>query len=286
MINDIKSATNTSSSLWHSKNMDMLNKGFILDHVWVSYASGQFILKDISLTFKQGYMHVICGPNGCGKSTLLKALARLNSVGQGTIYLDDIALDQYHRLEYAKKVAFLPQSPHVPVGLSVRELILRGRYPYRTLFSGYHQQDKDIVDEMLELTNLSDLQNREMSELSGGQRQRAWIAMALAQESEIVLLDEPTTYLDLTYQLEVLDLLKRLNQERGLTIITVLHDLMLSARYADILTVMHEGKLWASGSADEVLHTQTLRQVFRVDAEIIQDPVKGTPLVIPRSVTA
>lgn len=244
----------------------------------------KLIIEHLTCALELGKFHVICGPNGCGKSTLLRSIARLNEIKSGSITLDDADITLTPRKAYAQKVAFLPQTPLAPLGITVRELVLRGRFPYRSSFSGYSQHDKEVVDKTLSLTNLTELSDRDITDLSGGQRQRAWIAMAIAQDADVLLLDEPTTYLDLTYQLEVLDLLKMLNQEHGLTIIAVLHDLMMCSRYADNLLVFKQGKLVVQGSPDEVFTHATLQDVFHVDAHIERDPVTQTPLIIPKGV--
>lgn len=244
----------------------------------------KLIIEHLTCALEPGKFHVVCGPNGCGKSTLLRSIARLNEIKTGSITLDGTDITSIPRKTYAQKVAFLPQTPLAPAGITVRELVLRGRFPYRSSFSGYSQHDKEVVDKTLSLTNLTELSDRDITDLSGGQRQRAWIAMAIAQDADVLLLDEPTTYLDLTYQLEVLDLLKKLNQEHGMTIIAVLHDLMMCSRYAENLLVFKQGKLVTSGSPDEVFTRETLQRVFSVDAHIERDPVTNTPLIIPKGV--
>lgn len=238
------------------------------------------IIAELHIAIPAGKITALVGPNGCGKSTLLRGLARLLPAKRGHVYLDGQAIHTKSTKQLAKQLGILPQSPSAPEGLTVRELVAQGRYPHQSWFQQWSKQDEAITIQALTTTNLLDLADRPLDTLSGGQRQRAWIAMALAQETEILLLDEPTTYLDLAYQLEVLELLHKLN-ESGRTIVMVLHDLNQACRYAHNLVAMREGKIWAQGDPQRVMTEQMLADVFGVHAHIVADPITGTPMCIP-----
>lgn len=240
------------------------------------------IVQNLDLQIEAGKITSIVGANGCGKSTLLKSLARLIRPTAGHVLLDGIPLQQRPSKEIARIVGLLPQSPIAPEGITVSDLVGRGRHPHQGAMSRWSSQDYAAVAQALKATRTSELANRSVDELSGGQRQRVWIAMALAQETNILLLDEPTTYLDLTHQIEVLDLLTDLNRERGTTIVMVLHDLSLAARYSDILITLQQGTVKAVGAPTEVLTTDTVREVFGLECAIINDPVSGAPLILPK----
>lgn len=248
----------------------------------VSGYDKKIILDQIHLTIPNHKISVIIGANACGKSTLLKTLARLLQPVSGEVLLDGKKLTGMPPKELAKVLGLLPQSPVVPEGIVVADLVARGRFPYQSFFKGLGKQDYQAVEEALGLMGITELANRCVDELSGGQRQRVWIAMALAQQTDILLLDEPTTFLDITYQVEILDLLTDLNRKKGTTIVMVLHDINLSARYADHIFALHRGKLIAQGAPSEIITETLIKQVFDLDCTVIQDPVSGTPLIVPK----
>ncbi|MBE9079863.1 ABC transporter ATP-binding protein [Romeria aff. gracilis LEGE 07310] len=244
---------------------------------------GNVIIQGLDLAIPQGQMTTLVGPNGCGKSTLLRGLARLLKPKGGTVYLEGDAIAHLPTKTLAKRLGILPQSPAAPEGLTVRELVAQGRYPHQNWLQQWSQQDEIKVEQAIATTRLLDFANRPLDTLSGGQRQRAWIAMALAQDTETLLLDEPTTYLDLAHQIEVLDLLYHLNQNAGRTVIMVLHDLNMACRYSHHLIALREGSVIAQGSPQTVVTEVLVKQVFDLDSRIIVDPVVGTPLCIPLS---
>ncbi|MFD2611842.1 ABC transporter ATP-binding protein [Paenibacillus gansuensis] len=241
----------------------------------------QTIIKDLSLHVPQGEITVLIGSNGCGKSTLLRSLARLLKPKGGSVLLDGEDISRVPTRDIAKKLAILPQSPQAPEGLTVYELVKQGRYPYQSWLSQWSEEDERSVRKALEATELMELTDRTVDSLSGGQRQRAWIAMTLAQGTETILLDEPTTYLDLTHQIEVLDLLFHLNEQEGRTIVMVLHDINLACRYASHMIAVRDQKVYASGSPEQLVTTELMKSVFDLDCRILQDPLFGTPLCIP-----
>jgi iron complex transport system ATP-binding protein len=232
------------------------------------------------LTIPPGRITALVGPNGCGKSTLLRGLSRLLKPQSGAVYLDGKAILTLNAKEVAKQIGILPQSPTAPEGLTVHELVAQGRYPHQGWLQQWSERDAQVTQEALAITNLTELSDRPLDTLSGGQRQRAWIAMALAQETEILLLDEPTTYLDIAYQLEVLDLLHDLN-EQGRTIVMVLHDLNQACRYADHLVALREGAIVAQGTPQAVMTEAMVKEVFQMECQIVADPVTGAPLCVP-----
>ncbi|QBE47462.1 ABC transporter ATP-binding protein [Leucobacter triazinivorans] len=239
------------------------------------------ILDGLDLAFEPGRITAIVGPNGCGKSTLLRGCARLLKPQAGAVTLDGRAIHTRSTKELARVLGLLPQNPIAPEGITVADLVGRGRHPHQRAMGRWNARDSEAVAASLDATGTGALADRAVDELSGGQRQRVWIAMALAQETEVLLLDEPTTYLDVTHQLEVLDLLRELNRQRGTTIVMVLHDLNLAARYADVLVAVREGSIYAAGAPTAVLDPSLVREVFALDCRVIPDPVAGTPLVIP-----
>ena len=239
------------------------------------------ILEDLSLSVPPGKITTIVGANACGKSTLLRTMSRLISPVRGHVLLDGKSVHRTPSRELARALGLLPQSPIAPEGITVADLVSRGRYPHQGMFSRWSRQDDEAVASALDATRTADLAERPVDELSGGQRQRVWIAMALAQQTEILLLDEPTTFLDISHQVEVLDLLTDLNQARGTTIVMVLHDLNLAARYADHLVAMVDGRLHVSGRPEEVLTEDTVREVFGLDSRVITDPTSGRPIMLP-----
>ena len=244
--------------------------------------NGTQILHGFDLVLPIGKITSIVGPNACGKSTLLKTMARLLKPWRGEVYLDGCSIHRIGRKDLARKIAILPQSPLAPEGITVAELVGRGRYPHKSPLSRWTLQDDLIVAEALELTSLAAFGDRVVQDLSGGQRQRAWIAMVLAQQPEILLLDEPTTFLDITHQIEVLDMLSRLNHSRKMTIVMVLHDLNLAVRYSDHLIALRSGKLHAQGSGEQVLQLKTIKEVFDLEACVFPDPVTGKPMMVPK----
>ncbi|GFM86265.1 ferric citrate ABC transporter ATP-binding protein FecE [Pseudomonas cichorii] len=237
------------------------------------------IVQSLSFSPPPGKVTALIGPNGCGKSTLLKAFARILTPQSGTLSLDGQAYAQLSPRELARKIAFLPQVLPIPEGVSVRQLVAYGRSPHNRLWGRLSGADRNSVDQALQRMELEALAERPLSDLSGGQRQRAWLAMVLAQDAAIVLLDEPTTYLDISHQVELLDLMRQLSAE-GKTVITVLHDINQACRYADHLAVMQAGRLVASGTPDEVLDAELVGRVFDVQVQIMREPVAGTPMCI------
>ncbi|OPF50986.1 iron-dicitrate transporter ATP-binding subunit [Clostridium baratii] len=238
------------------------------------------IVKDLNLEIPKGKITTIIGANGCGKSTILKTLARIIKPKSGSIYINNKELNSQDSKELAKAMAVLPQSPQAPNGLTVEELISYGRFPHQKGFGKLKDEDKDIINWALEKTRILEFRDRPIEALSGGQRQRAWIAMALAQETDILLLDEPTTYLDLAHQLEVLKLLEELNKKEGRTIVMVIHELNNAARFADHMIGVKKGKIVCQGTAHEVMTKENLREIFNIDAEIVNEPKSGKPVCI------
>ncbi|QFG69854.1 ABC transporter ATP-binding protein [Ornithinimicrobium pratense] len=239
------------------------------------------VVDGLDLSVQDGRITVIVGANACGKSTLLRALARLLPPSRGRVLLDGKELHRLPTKEVARTLGLLPQAPIAPEGIVVADLIARGRSPHQRLLSRWSPADDLAVAEAMDLTGTTHLAGRAVDELSGGQRQRVWIAMALAQRTDILLLDEPTTFLDICHQVEVLDLLTDLNRERGTTIVMVLHDLNLAARYADRLVAMAGGRILATGDPGEVLSPAVIEAVFGMPSEVVPDPVSGRPMVLP-----
>lgn len=236
---------------------------------------------DLTVDVMTGRVTSIVGGNGCGKSTLLRAFSRLLTPRHGTILLDGRAISTIPSKKVAQTLGLLPQSPIAPEGITVADLVGRGRHPHQGTFARWSDADSQAVANALEATGTENLAHRHVDELSGGQRQRVWIAMVLAQDTGILLLDEPTTFLDVAHQVDVLDLLAQLNKERGTTIVMVLHDLNMAARYSDVLVAMRKGSIFATGSPDDVVTRATVESVFGLECAIIPDPVFASPLVIP-----
>ena len=249
-------------------------------HLHLAYDRRE-VVHDLTLALPEERITIIVGANGSGKSTLLRGMSRLLTPRSGNVLLDGRDLHSLRGKELARRLGLLPQNPVAPDGVTVRELVTRGRFPHQGLFPQWSEQDERAVAEALTATRTDELQGRLLEELSGGQRQRVWIAMALAQQTEVLLLDEPTTYLDVTHQLEVLDVVRDLNRERGTTVGIVLHDLNLAARYADHLVAVRAGEIHSQGSPAEVITEQMAHEVFALDAHIAPDPVTGTPMVLP-----
>jgi iron complex transport system ATP-binding protein len=239
------------------------------------------VVEHLDLAVLDGRVTTVIGPNGCGKSTLLRGLGRLLAPRGGTVLLDGKRIDRMRTRDVAQELGLLPQQPTAPDGLTVRDLVARGRHPHRSWLRQWSGDDEAAVTEALSWTGLEDLHDRELDELSGGQRQRAWLSMALAQNTGVLLLDEPITYLDVAHAVEVLDLIDRLHDERGRTVVMVLHDLTLAARYADHLVVMQDGRIAAAGPPDAVLTADLVEEVFGIRAAVVPDPVSGRPLVLP-----
>lgn len=240
------------------------------------------VVNGVDLAVAAGRITAIVGANGCGKSTLLRALARLLAPRHGTVTLDGRSLLDRPSKEVARILGLLPQSPIAPEGIAVADLVGRGRHPHQRPFAPWSRRDDEAVAAALAATGTTDLADRAVDRLSGGQRQRVWLAMALAQQTDVLLLDEPTTFLDVAHQIDVLDLLTDLNHQRGTTIVMVLHELNLAARYADELVVMRDGRVHAIGAPRDVITVEVVRDVFGLDSDVIIDPVSGTPLVIPQ----
>ncbi|PWC14362.1 iron ABC transporter ATP-binding protein [Brenneria roseae subsp. americana] len=241
----------------------------------------QIIIKDLAIALPRGKVSVLIGSNGCGKSTLLKSFARLLKPQQGAVILN--GMDIWHKptATVARELAILPQMPSAPEGITVRQLVSLGRYPYQNWLQQWSSEDEAMVNRALRQTGVEELADRPVDALSGGQRQRAWIAMTLAQDTEIVLLDEPTTFLDLAHQVEVLELLRELNQRENKTVIMVLHDLNLACRYADHLVAVHNRTVVAQGEPQAILTEELVKRVFDLNCRIIEDPFFATPLCIP-----
>jgi iron complex transport system ATP-binding protein len=239
------------------------------------------VVHDLTLAIPDGRITALVGPNASGKSTLLRALARLLRPRTGTVLLDGTDIHRLPSREVATRLGLLPQAPLAPDGLTVEELVGRGRHPHQRWFQQWSREDEAAVERALALTGTGDLRHRPVDALSGGQRQRAWIAMALAQETPLLLLDEPTTWLDLAHQVEVLDLLHRLNREEGRTIVLVIHDLNLACRYADHLVALAAGRVRVVGRPADVVSAAMVEEIFGVACRVLEDPVGRVPVVIP-----
>ncbi|MEJ9210843.1 ABC transporter ATP-binding protein [Bacillus smithii] len=239
------------------------------------------IIEELDLQIPKGEITVFIGSNGCGKSTLLQSLARLLKPANGTILLDGKQILKLPTKEVAKQLAILPQGPIAPEGITVLQLVKQGRYPHQRWFQQWSEEDENKVLEALKLTGMEKLADRPVDSLSGGQRQRAWIAMTLAQDTDTILLDEPTTYLDMAHQIEILDLLFELNETKKRTIVMVLHDLNLACRYAHHLVAIHDKKVYSQGKPEEVVTCELVKDVFQIDCQIAVDPIFGTPMCLP-----
>lgn len=241
------------------------------------------IVRDVDLAIKPRTITALVGPNGCGKSTLLKAFARVLPPKSGRVMLDGAPIRSYPTRDVAKKLALLPQGPVAPEGLTVTELVAQGRFPHQTLLRQWSPGDRAAVERAMALTDLEAFADRPVHSLSGGQRQRCWLAMVLAQDTSLLLLDEPTTFLDLKVQVDLMSLLARIVAEEGRTILLVLHELNLAAAFADHVVMMREGRIVAEGAGVDVIRPEELRQVFELRSDVIADPLTGRPVCLPRS---
>lgn len=239
------------------------------------------IIDDLDITIPKGEITVFIGGNGCGKSTLLRSLARLLKPKGGDVVLNGADISKMGTKDVAKKLAILPQGPVAPEGLTVMDLVQQGRHPHRSFLKQWSKTDEEAVTKALEATNLLEFSDRTVDSLSGGQKQRAWIAMTLAQETDTILLDEPTTYLDMAHQIEVLDLLFELNETEGRTIVMVLHDINLASRYADHIVAIKDRAIFAQGKPEEIITCSLIHGVFDMKCQVTFDPMFGTPLCIP-----
>jgi iron complex transport system ATP-binding protein len=239
------------------------------------------IVDNLNISIPSGQITALVGANGSGKSTILKAMARMMKPKGGTVFLDGKSIHRQATKEVAKQLAILPQNPVAPDGLTVSELVTYGRFPHQKGFGSLSKEDKEAVRWAIEMTGMDEFYDRPVDQLSGGQRQRAWIAMALAQGTDILFLDEPTTFLDMAHQLEVLKLLQKLNKEENRTIVMVVHDLNHAARYAHHMVAIKKGTVVSSGTPAEVMNLDVLREVFGIEADIIPDPRTGVPLCLP-----
>lgn len=239
------------------------------------------IIEELDLKIPKGEITIFIGGNGCGKSTLLRSIARLLKPKAGAVLLEGKAIAKMPTKDVAKRMAILPQSPVAPEGLTVLQLVKQGRYPYQTWLKQWTEEDEEKVNNALKATKIEELKDRPVDSLSGGQRQRAWIAMTLAQDTEVVLLDEPTTYLDMSHQIEILDLLFELNELEQRTIVMVLHDLNLACRYAHNIVAIKDKKVYAQGKPEYVMNCSLVKNVFNMDCQVTTDPLFGTPLCIP-----
>lgn len=244
------------------------------------------IVKDLNISIPSGKITALVGANGSGKSTILKTLARITKPTGGQVFLDGKSIHQQSTKDVAKQLAILPQNPTAPDGLTVSELVTYGRFPHQKGFGSLTKEDKEIVQWATAMTGMIDFYDRPVDQLSGGQRQRAWIAMALAQGTDILFLDEPTTFLDMAHQLEVLKLLQKLNEEEKRTIVMVVHDLNHATRYAQHMVAISRGTVVAEGSPTEVMTPDMLRKVFNIEADILHDPRTGVPLCLPFELTS
>ncbi|MFD0961052.1 ABC transporter ATP-binding protein [Paenibacillus chungangensis] len=241
----------------------------------------RMIVQDLNVAIPQGKITALVGANGSGKSTILKTMARIINPAKGSVLLDGRSIHKQSTKEVAKQLAILPQNPTAPDGLTVAELVSYGRFPYQKGFGSMSKEDRKVVQWAIEATGMTEFADRAVDQLSGGQRQRAWIAMALAQETDILFLDEPTTFLDMAHQLEVLHLLQKLNEINNRTVVMVVHDLNHATRYAHHMVAIKSGTVKAEGSPIEVVTPETMREVFNIEADIVPDPRTGVPLCLP-----
>lgn len=258
----------------------MRNNALETKSLTLSYGEAP-IINNLDLTIPKGKITVFIGGNGCGKSTLLRSMARLLKPKTGSVLLDGAAIHKMSTKEVARNLAILPQGPEAPEGLTVLQLVKQGRYPYQNWMKQWSEEDEQKVNAALESTRMKEFAERHIDSLSGGQRQRAWIAMTLAQDTDTILLDEPTTYLDMTHQIEILDLLFELNEKEERTIVMVLHDLNLTCRYAHNIVAVRDKTIYAQGKPEDIITSKLVQDVFQMDCQVISDPIFGTPLCIP-----
>lgn len=252
------------------------------DHLSIGYDGGA-IITDLSVDVLDGRVTAIVGPNACGKSTLLRGLARLLKPSGGQVILDGHDIGAMHTKEVARRLGLLPQTSIAPEGITVADLVSRGRFPHQKVLRQWSIGDEEAVADAMRCTGVTDLAGRLVDELSGGQRQRVWVAMVLAQQTPLMLLDEPTTYLDIAHQVELLDLFAMLNREQNRTVVAVLHDLNHACRYADQIIAMKAGSVVAQGDPHSVITEELVEAVYGLKCQIIDDPQTGTPLVVPRA---
>lgn len=258
----------------------MVQERLYTNQLDISYGE-RSIVNNLNISIPSGKITALVGSNGSGKSTILKTMARIMKPSSGGVFLDGKSIHQQSTKEVAKQLAILPQNPVAPEGLTVSELVTYGRFPHQKGFGSLSKEDKDIVRWAIEMTGMNEFYDRPVDQLSGGQRQRAWIAMALAQGTDILFLDEPTTFLDMAHQLEVLKLLQKLNGEQQRTVVMVVHDLNHATRYAHHMVAIKSGQVISSGTPEEVMTLDVLREVFGIEADIIRDPRTGVPLCLP-----
>tara|TARA_Y100001970_G_C14047406_1_gene757050 strand:+ start:52 stop:855 length:804 start_codon:yes stop_codon:yes gene_type:complete len=257
---------------------------FTGEDLYVSYG-GPKIIEGLNVVIPSGEVTAIIGPNGCGKSTLLKALSRILTPEEGSVRLDGTDIKSIPTREVARKLGILTQNHREPEAISVSDLVRRGRYPHQGIFDQWSTEDQNAVERALEVTGLGEHKEETVDELSGGQKQRAWIAMILAQDSTLMLLDEPTTHLDIPHQMEILEMLVKLSVHEGRTIVLVLHDINMASRYCTNLIGMKEGKILTTGKPSKVVTTEMVESIFGLKALVIEDPVTGSPLCIPEATT-
>ncbi|WP_320731106.1 iron-enterobactin ABC transporter ATP-binding protein [Enterobacter sichuanensis] len=241
----------------------------------------KIIARDLTVAIPDGHFTAIIGPNGCGKSTLLRTLSRLMTPVEGSVFLDGEQIQRFPSKEVARRIGLLAQNATTPGDITVLELVSRGRYPHQPLFTRWRKEDEEAVNRAMRATGITDLALQSVNTLSGGQRQRAWIAMVLAQETAIMLLDEPTTWLDISHQIDLLELLSELNRTQGYTLAAVLHDLNQACRYATHLIALRDGEIVAQGAPKEIVTPELIARIYGMRCMIIDDPVAGTPLVVP-----
>jgi len=250
------------------------------EHITLGY-DGRDIVRELDVEIPDGSFTVIVGANACGKSTLLRALARLLKPRGGSVLLDGRDIHSHRTKEVARTIGLLPQTSIAPDGITVADLVARGRHPYQAAFRQWSREDESAVTEAMAATGITELSGRLVDELSGGQRQRVWVAMALAQQTGILLLDEPTTFLDIAHQYELMELFRRLNLEHGRTVVAVLHDVNQAARYATNMIAMRDGHIIAQGPPTEIVTSHLVHDVFGLPAHVLTDPIAGTPLIVP-----